>query len=362
MKITVILCTYNRCLTLTKALESAAALRVPEPDEWEVLVVDNNSSDQTRQAVQQFCQRYPRRFHYLLEARQGKSYALNAGIRKARGDVLAFMDDDVTVQPTWLQNLTASLHNTDWAGAGGRILPQPTFTPPRWLSLKERYALCPFALFDLGPEAGELAEAPFGTNMAFRREMFEKYGGFRTDLGPCPGSEIRCEDTEFSQRLLAAGERLRYEPSAVVYHPIPECRLRKSYFLDFWFDKARAVVRAFATSVDTNWRVAGIPLFLFPRLAVWTLRWMIAVEPVRRFSCKLKVWGIVGEIVESSRQKRRAETFERAGGRPAVETFWTKGGRRSPAVPVTTGVESQGAIEVNEAAEASADFRAQDEY
>jgi glycosyltransferase involved in cell wall biosynthesis len=362
MKITVILCTYNRCQHLAKALESAAALRLPELDEWEVVVVDNNSSDQTRQVVQEFCQQYPHRFHYVFETQQGKSYALNAGIREGRGDVLAFMDDDVTVQPTWLQNLTASLHNADWAGAGGRILLQRTFTPPPWLSLKERYALGPLVHFDLGPEAGDLTEAPIGTNMAFRREMFEKYGGFRTDLGPRPGSEIRSEDSEFSQRLLAAGERLRYEPSAVVYHAIPECRLRKRYFLDWWFDKARADVRAFGSPVDTNWRVAGIPLVLFRRLARWTLCWMVAVEPSRRFSCKLKVRVIVGQIIESYRQQQRAETLEGAGGRPAVETFWTKCEKRSPAVPVTMGVESQGPIQVNEAADASADFRAQDEY
>jgi len=70
---------------------------------------------------------------------------------------------------------------------------------------------------------------------------------------------------------------------------------------------------------------------------------MVAVEPSRRFSCKLKVWGVVGQIVESYRQQQRAETFESAGGRPAVATFWTKYGKRSPAVPVTMGVESQGA-------------------
>ena len=71
--------------------------------------------------------------------------------------------------------------------------------------------------------------------------MFEKYGGFRTDLGPRPGSEIRSEDTEFGWRLLAAGERLRYEPSAVVYHSVSgESASDKQYFLAWWFDKARA--------------------------------------------------------------------------------------------------------------------------
>jgi glycosyltransferase involved in cell wall biosynthesis len=304
MKISVILCTYNRCRSLTKALESAAALWLPEPDEWEMLVVDNNSSDQTREAVQGFCRQYPGRFRYLFEPRQGKSHALNTGIREAHGDVIAFMDDDVIVEPTWLQNLTASLSNREWAGAGGRILPQQTFTLPRWLSLERRYALAPLALFDPGPEAGELTEAPFGTNMAFRRGVFEKYGGFRTDLGPRPGNKIRSEDTEFGNRLLAAGERLRYEPSAVVYHEIPESRLQKKYFLAWWFDKVRADIRAFGIPRNVTWYVAGIPLVLFPRLIVWTLRWTVAVKPSRRFSCKLKVWKLAGEILECYRQSR----------------------------------------------------------
>jgi glucosyl-dolichyl phosphate glucuronosyltransferase len=99
MKITVIQCAHNRCQTLAKALESAAALslrsRMSRKSWWWI----TNSSDQTRQAVREFRQRYPHRFHYLFEAQQGKSYPLNAGIREARGDVLTFMDDDVTVQP-----------------------------------------------------------------------------------------------------------------------------------------------------------------------------------------------------------------------------------------------------------------------
>jgi glycosyltransferase involved in cell wall biosynthesis len=304
MSVTVILCTYNRCRILARALDSLAASKLPESVEWEVLVVDNNSRDQTRDVVEEFCCRYPERFRYLFHPQQGKSHALNAGIREAQGDILAFMDDDVTVEPTWLQNLTTGLHNGQWAGAGGRIVPQRTFAPPRWLSLED--ALGPLALFDLGHEAGELTEAPFGTNMAFRGELFKKYGAFRTDLGPRPGCQIRSEDSEFSQRLLAAGERLRYEPSAIVYHEIPECRLQKKYFLDWWFDKARADVRAFGAPVDTHWRVMGIPLGLFCRLAAWTLRWMVARDPARRFGCQLRVWTTAGAAVEYYRRSARS--------------------------------------------------------
>ena len=303
MKISVVLCTYNRCESLAKALESAAALRLPESIAWEILAVDNNSKDKTREVIDGYCHRYPQRFRYLFEPRPGKSNALNAAIQEARGDVLAFMDDDVTVEPTWLDNLTAPLRSGAWSGSGGRILPQQNFEPPRWLSLEGKYALAPLAMFDYGSEPCDLGESPFGTNMAFRKTMFEKYGGFRTDLGPRPGSEIRSEDTDFGRRLLEAGERLRYEPSAVVYHSVPAHRIRKEYFLKWWFDKARGDIREYGTP-NAKWSVAGVPLFFFRRIAVWAARWMMAIDPSRRFSCKLNTWLNAGSILESYRQSR----------------------------------------------------------
>ena len=304
MNITVILCTYNRCQSLAKALKSVAASALSNSVDWEVLVVDNNSRDQTHAVVEDFRRQYPGRFRYLLESQQGKSFALNAGIRGAHGDVVAFMDDDVTVDPTWLQNLTAPLLSGEWLGSGGRILPQQAFSSPRWFTPNERRMLDVLALFDLGPDAGQLAEPPFGTNMAFQKKMFKEYGGFRNDLGPCPGSEIRGEDTEFGRRLLDAGERLRYEPSAVVYHAVPQHRLTKKYFLSWFFDKGRADMREYGVPAATKWFVGGIPLYLFRRLAVWTLRWMLTLGPSKRFSCRLKAWWLVGAIVESYGQSR----------------------------------------------------------
>ena len=306
MKITVILCTYNRCQLLGKALDSIAASTLPQSVEWEVLIVDNNSSDRTREVVDDFCNRYPGRFRYLFEPRPGKSYALNAGIREARGDVLAFVDDDVTVEPTWLQGLTENLHSTEWAGAGGRIVLERPCSPPHWLVLEGPHARGPWTSFDLGSEAKELLEPPFGTNMAFRKDMFEKYGVFRTDLGPSPHKRTPRpnEDTEFGSRLIAAGERLRYEPSAVVYHPVLENRLQKEYFLAWWFDKGRADVRTFGIPPGTKWYVGGVPLSSLRRLVVWTVRWMVALNPSHRFSCKLNTWINAGEILECYRRSR----------------------------------------------------------
>jgi len=306
MKITVVLCTYNRSESLSKALSSVANSTLPESAEWEVLVVDNNSSDQTHKVAGEFCRQYPSRFRYIFEPHQGKSYALNTAIREARGEVLAFMDDDVTVEQTWLQNLTSGLEGEEWIGAGGRILPARTFPQPQWLPLQGPYNMGGMlALFDLGEIAGRLDTAPFGTNMAFRKEVFQKYGGFRTDLGPCPGSEIRNEDTEFGRRLLAAGERLRYEPSAVVYHAVPDKRLKKEYFLAFWFDCGRATIR----ETEQRPSIWGIPRRYLTLLKhsmvlapVKTLQWMFAFGSQTKFYRKCWVWYTAGQIVEIYRR------------------------------------------------------------
>ena len=306
MHISVVLCTYNRCESLAETLESTARLRLPGSVEWEILVVDNNSTDQTPAVVERYSRRYPDRFRDPFEPCQGKSHALNTGIRKSEGDLLAFVDDDVIVEPTWLQNLTGALHDGRWAGAGGRILPESGVSLPPWVPRHERYGLAPLALFDLGPDADVLSEPPFGTNMAFRREMFQKHGVFRTDLGPRPGSAIRSEDTDFGGRLLAAGERLRYEPSAVVYHALPKERLRKQYFLEWWAGKARADVLQSGIPEGATWSCLGVPLHLLRRLGVWTLRWLVATNPARRFSCKINVWTTLGTITECRRSYRGA--------------------------------------------------------
>jgi GT2 family glycosyltransferase len=274
-------------------------------------VVDNNSNDQTHEVVEDFSCRHPGRFRYLFEPKPGKSHALNAGIREAHGDILAFIDDDVIVERNWLRNLTAALDGNAWAGAGGRILPEKTFSHPPWLPLDGPNNMAGIlALFDLGAEPVELDQAPFGTNMAFRKEMFEKHGGFRVDLGPRPGSELRNEDTEFGRRLLTAGERLRYEPSAVVYHGVPEYRLTREYFLRFCFDLGRAAIRETGKRPD----IWGISRHFLTSLKIATLllgrtvRWMWSCwNPQLRFYRKAMAWGTVGQIVEVWCQSRGGE-------------------------------------------------------
>ena len=298
MKISVILCTYNRCKSLAKALESVAASVMPASAAWEVLIIDNNSRDETRNVAQDFCTKFPGRFRYIFEPQQGKSHALNTALREADGELFAFVDDDVVVDSNWLRNLTAPLADGTWSGAGGRILAERGFVPPSWLDINARDALAPLAVFDHGDKAGQLHDTPYGTNMAFHREMFLKYGGFRTDLGPQPGNEVRNEDTEFGSRLLEAGEQLWYEPSAVVFHSVPENRMQKSYFFRWWFDKARADIRQHGVPQNVRWYFYGAPLYLFRRLAVWAVRWICTPGEARRFIARINMLKAAGSIYE----------------------------------------------------------------
>jgi len=272
---------------------------------WHVLVIDNNSKDQTREVVEGFCRRFPGRFSYVFERKQGKSYALNTGIAHATGDVIAFTDDDVQVDRHWLHNITAPLASVQWSGCAGRILPEAAFSAPPWLDTKARYSLAPLALFDPSISAGMIEEPPFGANMAYRREMFSKYGGFRCDLGPQPDGEIKNEDVEFGARLLAAGEQIWYERAAIVYHEVPAHRVRKSYFLSWWYGKGRSDTREL-NPCGEGLCVVGVPLVLLSKVAVWTLRWLLAFHPARRFTCKTKVWGFAGNIAECFAQSRKA--------------------------------------------------------
>jgi glycosyltransferase involved in cell wall biosynthesis len=302
MNITLIVCTYNQCETLAETLAEIAKSQLPGHVTWEVLVVDSNSDDYTRDVVEGFIRRYPGRFRYIFESRPGTARALNAGVKQAHGDVIAFTDADLKLEPKWLWNLTSNLQGEQWAGTGGRILPQAPFSRPEWASLADpRVGDPPYRIFDRGDKPGKLEQAPRSGNMAFRKAMFEKYGGFQTQLGQRPSDHSQ-EDTEFGYRLMAAGERLVYEPSAVVRRPTMLGRLDKQDFLRWWFNRGQSKVQ--------NWgkrrRIFGIPRHcvsianrIVRLLPMATLRWVRALNPAVRFKRKCQVWMLAGETVES---------------------------------------------------------------
>ena len=131
MKYSVVIATYNRARDLRDTLQSLAALDADGP--WEVIVVDNNSPDDTRHVVESMVADYPVDLRYVFEREQGRSPALNAGIRAARGRIIVTTDDDVRVERDWLNQASAALtrHRCDYVG--GRVLPIWGARPPAWI-------------------------------------------------------------------------------------------------------------------------------------------------------------------------------------------------------------------------------------
>jgi glycosyltransferase involved in cell wall biosynthesis len=298
---TVILATYNRARTLHAALDSLTRQVVPAGFDWELLVVDNNSSDDTSAVVRSFVARGGGRIRFLFEPRQGKSFALNTAIAEARGEILAFTDDDVVVDPHWLARMVERMREYRCEAAGGRIDPVWTTPRPAWLEMDGRYRLGSVVVsMNCGDAPCWFADTdtlPLGANMAIRAEALGRIGPFRTDLGPTTGSQIRGEDSDICRRLLAAGCRMLYVPDAVVRHPVDDRRLRRAYFRQYYFDQGRALTREEGFDPAVRWW--GVPRHLFRRAGARFARWMLSFDGKRRFYHQLQFYYALGRITEA---------------------------------------------------------------
>jgi glycosyltransferase involved in cell wall biosynthesis len=300
MRLSVVICTWNRGESLQKTLESIEKCRFPSAIDWEVLVVDNNSTDTTSAVCQSFFERKPERYRYLLEKRQGKSFALNTAIKNARGELIAFTDDDVLVDADWLFALLKVFDTFDCVGAAGKIVPVWNSPKPDWFGVDGPYGLMlAIVEYNLGDQNQDcrIENPPYGANLALRRDVFEKYGMFRTDLGPVAGTTFRGEDSEYCRRLMSRGEKLIYVPEALVHHPVPVERTKKQYFESWYFDYGRMLVRT-SDSPAAKTSYFGIPRYLLRKLMTSAWRWSTNFERKQRFYHRLQVWQTLGEIAE----------------------------------------------------------------
>lgn len=278
--------------------------------------MDNNSTDGTRQEVELFADRSRLNIRYIFEGQGGKSFALNTGIKEARGEIIAFTDDDVLVATEWLKEMAGMFTNFDCIGTGGRNTPiWNGVVRPNWLVTAGPYRLSPGPTyeFDFGDEPRQLSlsEVPWGMNMAFKRSAFKKYGFFRTDLGPSGAERVLGEDTEFSRRLMRAGEKVMYSPGAVVFHPIDPKRITRSYFLSFYLNMGRAAIREEGHFLKAV-LYFGVPRYMFRSLAENWVKWLTAVGSAKRFHCKTQLYFSWGEIVES-RALQNTRIHQRVG-------------------------------------------------
>jgi glycosyltransferase involved in cell wall biosynthesis len=233
--VSVVIVTYNRCDMLPRALESVLGQDVAEV-QYEVIVVDNNSTDRTREVVATLIAGGEPRLRYVFEGKQGQAHARNAGIAATVAPIIAFTDDDVRVAPTWIAEIRRAFgEHPEVDCVGGRIVPQWPREAPAWLT--REHWVGPLALQDYGPSPFHgNAERPLflaSANAAFRRSVFEQIGGF--DPAFSKGGDH--SDTEILVRLYASHLQSLYVPSIVVTAEVQPERLRKRYHRS-WFYRA----------------------------------------------------------------------------------------------------------------------------
>jgi glycosyltransferase involved in cell wall biosynthesis len=286
--LSVLICTYNRARLLEETLTALSAARAPERCDVEIVVVDNNSSDETAAVVQRGAARGRWPVRYAMERRQGKSYALNRGLTIARGEILALTDDDVLPSEDWLVRIVDRFRAGDIVFVFGKVLPRwEVPPPPEMLSTRARDVWGPLALVDYGDDpttydAASFAEKrlPIGANLAVRRDALERIGGWRTDLGKVDNSLIAGEDHELCVRLFRAGLYAGlYDPTVVVKHFVPASRLTRRYFRRWFYWHGRTMARmAGAIYLDLDLArvpyVGGVPRFLYREFLVQTFRWL----------------------------------------------------------------------------------------
>jgi len=280
----VLICTYNRADLLGEMLQSLTTVQSART--WDVIVVDNNSSDRTREVVETFATSFPVPLRYVFEARQGKSHALNTGIELSRGEIIVFTDDDVRVGPAWLDAACDTLdQQRDLDYTGGPVRPIWGAPPPRWLDQTRGDLWGTLAILDYGASPFVFEErhrVPLGANMAVRRTLIDRIGGFDPSLGRRGRSLLGQEQAEFFARSRFSGARGAYVPEMELDHHVPHTRLTKQYFRRWWYWKGVSRARADAmhqqTELGLNLRdvpyVAHVPRFVWGLLARAVLQWI----------------------------------------------------------------------------------------
>lgn len=300
-RISVVVCTFNRCVSLQDTLESLMRQALPSGLTLEIIVVDNNSTDRTAAVVALAAERSPWPLRYVLETTQGLSVARNTGIAAAHGNIVAFTDDDVIPEPSWVRALSKAFIEHHGDCVGGKILPLWLQPPPTWLASAgpSSHLWDILALLDRGSEVRVAGARQwnllYGANMAFRKSLFDEVGTFRTDLGPRGADCSRGDDTDMLMRLLRTSKRVVYTPHAVVRHKVPPQRLRLSYLRRWQFGSGRSNTRL------TTAAPQGIPRWLVRECmthglgAMWSY---VRQDWEHGLQRELGFWYQLGQLVE----------------------------------------------------------------
>jgi glucosyl-dolichyl phosphate glucuronosyltransferase len=298
--VTAVISTYNRSEMLDAALESVLSQQ-SRGMRYEVIVVDNNSSDSTREVVERRISEGRQNLRYLFEHRQGSSYARNAGIAAARSDIIAFADDDVRVGAEWIATIKQTFDdNPEVDCVGGKVLPLWLTPPPEWLT---RDHWMPLALQDYGNRKLSINRSNplclVSANLAVRRRAFVDTGLFAPELQRIKDGIGSMEDAELLERFWQAGRRCLYVPELIVETYVPAERMSKAY--QRRWHRGHGYFYAIKRSEEIDGASTSffdVPAHLYRQAVTDAASWLVFLfgERSRSFVCEARLnffWGFV---------------------------------------------------------------------
>jgi len=234
--LSVIIPTRNRSEFLRMALQSLQS-QTFSLDRYEVLVIDNGSTDATKKVIESFQQSIGN-IRYFFDATPGLHVGRHVGLREAKEDILVYADDDIEATPTWLEGIAESFQDQEVVLVGGKNLPKYEVAPPDWIEKmwKEdengNRILGYLSLLDLGDEIKEInPNYVYGCNFSIRKSMLLEAGGFHPDAMPQELIKYRGDgESHVSTYILSNGYKTVYNPKVSVYHMVPSSRMTKEYF------------------------------------------------------------------------------------------------------------------------------------
>jgi glycosyltransferase involved in cell wall biosynthesis len=277
INISVIIPTRNRAKLLDRALESLRYQTYPK-NNFEILVIDNDSIDGTKTVCNKFLPEFPNLIYHhnpILGLHAGRHF----GLKKAKGEIIVFTDDDIRAFPTWLEAIAETFQDPEVTLVGGKILPDYESSPPEWISRLWKYSqqgrwLGYYSVLDFGDEIHEISPLfVWGCNYAIRKEVVFELGGFHPDGMPKELIRYRGDgETSLSIKLLKSQYKTIYNPSASVHHFVSSSRMNKDYL------KWRSYIQGISDSYTHIRRSQGIKfrdeLFGRLNLLINRLRWL----------------------------------------------------------------------------------------
>jgi glucosyl-dolichyl phosphate glucuronosyltransferase len=341
--LSIIICTYNRKEELKKvlleifkqfkeyALSSNDVKKVI--NDVELIIIDNNSSDETGSMVFNLISQEANGnldLRYFIELEQGSSVARNRGINESKGNVLAFLDDDILLDPEWFSTCYEMVINKPKKIVrGARIIPLWSSELPEWLNLEAPFEIIqscfpshdygsteknyPFYLdketnededFNfLGPLGNKLQSLesrfkrkisnPISACFLASKDVFEQVGNFRQDLGIQGATRGACEDTELFWRILANNIEIKYSPQLKVFHPIPPQRMTKKFVLDWYKLLGETITYIQSKNLDhLNNSKTSSKLSLYIKLNIFRAMFLLSfllMDPIKSFWFKTQI-------------------------------------------------------------------------